>query len=167
MFINDTLIEFDELVETVESLEDDETVELEVIRAIVVHILEIIDDETVETDECDETDDELDVIVADEVELDEMVENELFVDELDDTVCIQLEDDETDETQSTICIDWYFTLVNTSTIVFKQNDEIDELDDELVDTNQVQARDLLETVETVLMVERFLSLMWNLLTFEI
>lgn len=158
---NDTLIEFDDLDETDEYSDVDEIDEDEVLRATVVHTLEIIDDETDETDECDEIDDELDVINAVEVELDETDENELFADEVDDIVNIQLEADETDETQSTICIDWLFTLANISTTAFKQNDETDENDEIDDDTNQVQARDLLETDEIEQTDEKFQLLMWN------
>lgn len=136
--------EIDEMVEMVESGENDETVE----EMEVDMLLEC--DETDEMVIVDEIDDELsdDVIVC-RADVRETDETELFNDELVDIVQKQCEqDDDSDETQSIICIDSDYMLVKYTIMWFVQNDETDEL------VVVIQCRVLIRTDDEMVDVER-------------
>jgi len=167
---NDFCREIDELDEMRESSEDDEIDDNEA-RQIMVVVYSVVqqDDETVETDESVEMvdlldDDEVDLIETND-EADEIDENELYVDEIEPIQTLEVEQkiDESDEKQSIICIDLFFTLVNFTTLVFKQNDEIDETD-EMHHTPQLLEHhddEYDESDEMLLIDEMFQLLMWN------
>lgn len=135
--INDLWREIDELDEMRESSDADETDDNEAQQIIVV-VYSVVqqDDEIDETDECDEmvdwlVDDDDDLIEQSD-EADEIDESESYADEDEPIVIDEMVDEdnlENDETQSQICIDWFFTLANSIIIAFKPNDESDEIDE--------------------------------------
>lgn len=171
---NEIWLQTDETDEMRESFEDDEIDDNEQRQIILAAIDELQNDEIDEIDECDETveqlDDDDDDLIEENDDLDEIDETESFVDDVEQHQVLEVEAniDENDEVHSIICIDWFFTLVNISTIAFKQNDETDELD-EAHHTPQLLEHhddDIDESDEMVLIDEMFQLRMWNLFKLE-
>lgn len=173
---NDFYREIDELDEMRESSDADETDDNEA-RQTILAVYSVIqqDDEMVEIDESVETDDQLDddevELIERKLEADEIDESELCVDEIEREVIDELEQRilETDEKQSIICIDLFFTLVNSTILAFKQNDEIDETDEMphiwIFLEHLIDDTDELDEIEQT--DEMFQSLMWNCCRLEV